>query len=52
MREINIAKKLIEKRKEKGITQEELAEYVGVSKALFQSGKLDSAFRILLLFLN
>lgn len=33
MKEINIAKKLIEKRKEKGITQEELAEYIGVSKA-------------------
>ncbi|MBN7772339.1 helix-turn-helix domain-containing protein [Clostridium aminobutyricum] len=33
MKEINIAKKLIEKRKEKGITQDELASYIGVSKA-------------------
>lgn len=33
MKEINIAKKIIEKRKERGITQEDLASYVGVSKA-------------------
>jgi transcriptional regulator with XRE-family HTH domain len=33
MKEINIAKVLIKKRKEKGITQDELANYVGVSKA-------------------
>ena len=33
MKEINIGKKIIDKRKEKGITQEELAVYVGVSKA-------------------
>lgn len=33
MREINIAKILHKKRKEKGITQDELAEYMGVSKA-------------------
>jgi Predicted transcriptional regulators len=33
MKEINIAKALIAKRKEKGITQDELAAYVGVSKA-------------------
>ncbi|MFL0195305.1 helix-turn-helix domain-containing protein [Clostridium sp. WILCCON 0269] len=33
MREINIAKVIITKRKEKGVTQDELAEYVGVSKA-------------------
>jgi transcriptional regulator with XRE-family HTH domain len=33
MKEINIAKKLTEKRKEKGITQDELASYMGVSKA-------------------
>lgn len=33
MKEINIAKKIIEKRKERGITQEDLAIYVGVSKA-------------------
>lgn len=33
MKEINIAKSLIAKRREKGITQEELAAYIGVSKA-------------------
>ena len=33
MKEINIGKKIIDKRKEKGITQEDLAAYVGVSKA-------------------
>ena len=33
MREINIAGVLVEKRREKGITQEELASYMGVSKA-------------------
>ncbi len=33
MKEINIAKVLVNKRKEKGITQDELANYMGVSKA-------------------
>ncbi|MBH9848345.1 helix-turn-helix domain-containing protein, partial [Clostridioides difficile] len=33
MNELNIAKTLILKRKEKGITQDELANYIGVSKA-------------------
>lgn len=33
MKEINIAKTLVNKRKEKGITQEELANYMGVTKA-------------------
>ncbi|WP_097004329.1 helix-turn-helix domain-containing protein [Lacrimispora amygdalina] len=33
MKEINIAKVLVNKRKEKGITQNELANYIGVSKA-------------------
>ncbi|TEB06014.1 HTH-type transcriptional regulator Xre [Pelotomaculum schinkii] len=33
MKEINIAKTLVTKRKEKGITQDELAAYIGVSKA-------------------
>lgn len=33
MKEINIAKTLVNKRKEKGITQDELANYIGVSKA-------------------
>lgn len=33
MKEINIAKVLVSKRKEKGVTQDELAHYMGVSKA-------------------
>lgn len=33
MKEINIARILVNKRKEKGVTQEELANYIGVSKA-------------------
>lgn len=33
MKEINIAKTIVAKRKEKGITQDELAAYIGVSKA-------------------
>jgi transcriptional regulator with XRE-family HTH domain/phosphopantetheinyl transferase (holo-ACP synthase) len=33
MKEINIAKTLTDKRRAKGITQDELAEYMGVSKA-------------------
>lgn len=33
MKEINIAKSLVTKRREKGITQDELAVYIGVSKA-------------------
>lgn len=33
MKEINIAKVLVNKRREKGITQDELAAYMGVSKA-------------------
>jgi len=33
MKELNIGKTIITKRKEKGITQEDLAVYIGVSKA-------------------
>ncbi len=33
MKEISIAKVLVKKRKEKGITQDELANYIGVTKA-------------------
>ncbi|EQF14514.1 helix-turn-helix domain-containing protein [Clostridioides difficile] len=43
MNELNIAKTLILKRKEKGITQDELANYIGVSKASVSNGKLDKA---------
>ena len=33
MKEINIARTIINKRKEKGLTQDELAGHIGVSKA-------------------
>lgn len=33
MKELNISKILLEKRREKGVTQDEVAEYMGVSKA-------------------
>lgn len=33
MTEINIARTIVTKRREKGMTQEELAEFMGVSKA-------------------
>lgn len=33
MKELNIANKLMKKRKEKGVTQDQLAAYIGVSKA-------------------
>jgi len=33
VKELNISKCIIQKRKEKGITQEQLADYIGVSKA-------------------
>ncbi len=33
MKEINIARAIVSRRKEKGITQDELASYIGVSKA-------------------
>ena len=33
MKAINIARKLVTKRREKGITQEDVALYIGVSKA-------------------
>lgn len=33
LKELNIAKVLVKKRKNKGVTQDELALYIGVSKA-------------------
>lgn len=44
MREINIAKTLVAKRKEKAITQEELAEYIGVSKASVSKWETDQSY--------
>lgn len=44
MKEINIAKVLISKRKEKGITQEELANYIGVSKASVSKWETEQSY--------
>lgn len=44
MKEINIARKLMEKRKEKAITQEELAEYIGVSKASVSKWETEQSY--------
>lgn len=33
MKELNISKILLDKRREKKVTQDEVAEYIGVSKA-------------------
>ena len=33
MKELNIGKTIVTKRREKGLTQEDLAAYIGVSKA-------------------
>ena len=49
MKEINIAKKLIEKRKEKGITQENLANYIGVSKASVSKWEIGQSYPDILL---
>jgi transcriptional regulator with XRE-family HTH domain len=45
MKEINIANVLVNKRKEKGITQDELANYMGVSKASVSKWKRDKAIQ-------
>lgn len=44
MKEINIAKVLVKKRKEKGITQEELADYIGVSKASVSKWETEQSY--------
>jgi transcriptional regulator with XRE-family HTH domain len=44
MKEINIAKTLINKRKEKGITQDDLANFIGVSKASVSKWKTDQSY--------
>ncbi|MEQ8176427.1 MAG: helix-turn-helix domain-containing protein [Syntrophomonadaceae bacterium] len=44
MKEINIAKVLVKKRKEKGITQDELANYVGVSKASVSKWETEQSY--------
>ena len=44
MKEINIAKIIVNKRKEKGITQEELANYMGVSKASVSKWETEQSY--------
>jgi transcriptional regulator with XRE-family HTH domain len=44
MKEINIAKTLTDKRRAKGITQDELAEYIGVSKASFSKWETGQSY--------
>jgi len=44
MKEINIAKVLVHKRKEKGVTQDELANYVGVSKASVSKWETEQSY--------
>ncbi len=44
MKEINIAKTLIAKRKEKGITQDEIAAYIGVSKASVSKWETEQSY--------
>lgn len=44
MKEINIAKVLVKKRKEEGITQEELADYIGVSKASVSKWETEQSY--------
>ena len=44
MKEINIAKVLVKKRKEKGIAQEELANYIGVSKASVSKWETEQSY--------
>ncbi len=44
MKEINIAKVLVKKRKQKGITQDELANYIGVSKASVSKWETEQSY--------
>jgi len=44
VKEINIAKVLVDKRKEKGITQDELANYIGVSKASVSKWETEQSY--------
>lgn len=44
MKEINIAKVLVKKRKEKGITQDELANFIGVSKASVSKWETEQSY--------
>ena len=45
MKEINIARTIVNKRKEKGLTQDELASYIGVSKAAVSKWEIGGSLR-------
>jgi len=49
MNKLNISKCIVQKRKEKGITQEKLAEYIGVSKASVSKWESDQSYPDILL---
>ena len=49
MKEINIAKAIISKRREKGITQEELANHIGVSSASVSKWETEQSYPDILL---
>ena len=49
MKEINIARTVINKRKEKGITQEELANYIGVTSASVSKWETEQSYPDILL---
>jgi transcriptional regulator with XRE-family HTH domain len=44
MKEINIARAIVSKRKEKGVTQNELANYIGVSKASVSKWETEQSY--------
>lgn len=44
MKEINIGKVLVKKRREKGLTQEDLANYIGVSKASVSKWETEQSY--------
>ena len=52
MNELNINKCIIQKRKEKGLTQEDLAEYIGVSNAAVSKWESHRVIRIFHFFRN
>lgn len=52
MKEINIAKVLVNKRKEMGITQDELANYIEYRRHPFPNGKQSKAIPMLPFFRN
>lgn len=41
MKKINLSRVLVENRHKRGLTQDDLVAYMGVSKPLYQNGKLE-----------